>query len=39
MDKIIVNPDGDILITNDGATIASKMEIINPIAKLMVELS
>lgn len=39
MDKMIVGPDGDIIITNDGATIVEKMEIVHPIARLMVELS
>ena len=39
MDKMIVSPDGDVLITNDGATIVEKMEIMHPIAHLMVELS
>lgn len=39
MDKMIVGPDGDMIITNDGATIVEKMEIVHPIARLMVELS
>lgn len=39
MDKMIVSPDGDILITNDGATIVEKIEVAHPIARLMVELS
>lgn len=39
MDKMIVGPDGDSLITNDGATIVDKMEIAHPISRLMVELS
>lgn len=39
MDKMIVGPDGDALITNDGATIVDKMEIAHPISRLMVELS
>ena len=39
MDKMIVSPDGDVMITNDGATIVQKMEIMHPIAHLMVELS
>lgn len=36
---MIVSPDGQTLITNDGATILEKMEIAHPISKLMVELS
>ncbi len=39
MDKMIVSPDGDTMITNDGATIMEKMEIAHPISRLMVELS
>lgn len=39
MDKMIVSPDGDVLITNDGATIVEKMQIAHPVARLMVELS
>lgn len=27
MDKIILSPDGDVTITNDGATILNKMEV------------
>lgn len=39
MDKMLVSPDGDVLITNDGATILEKMEVQHPMAKLLVELS
>lgn len=39
MDKLLVSPDGDVTITNDGATILSKMEIHQQVARLMVELS
>ncbi|KAF2452814.1 chaperonin containing TCP1 [Lineolata rhizophorae] len=39
LDKILISPDGDITVTNDGATILSQMEIQNHVAKLMVELS
>eukprot|EP01017_Pseudomicrothorax_dubius_P007591 TRINITY_DN12374_c0_g3_i2.p1 TRINITY_DN12374_c0_g3~~TRINITY_DN12374_c0_g3_i2.p1 ORF type:complete len:537 (+),score=191.32 TRINITY_DN12374_c0_g3_i2:145-1755(+) len=39
LDKMLVSPDGDVLITNDGATIVDKMEIEHPVARLMVELS
>ncbi|ODV88882.1 hypothetical protein CANCADRAFT_28731 [Tortispora caseinolytica NRRL Y-17796] len=39
LDKILISPDGDITITNDGATILSQMDIDNQIAKLLVELS
>ena len=39
LDKILISPDGDITITNDGATILSQMELDNEIAKLLVQLS
>jgi len=39
MDKMLVSPDGEVIVTNDGATIVDKMEIMHPTAKLMVELS
>lgn len=39
MDKMIVSPDGEPIITNDGATIMEKSEIAHPISRLMVELS
>merc|ERR1711871_8618 len=38
-DKMLVSPDGDVTITNDGATILQQMEIQNQIAKIMVQLS
>merc|ERR1711907_108638 len=39
MDKMLVSPDGDVTITNDGATILQQMKIQNQIAKIMVQLS
>jgi T-complex protein 1 subunit epsilon len=39
MDKMLVSPDGDVTITNDGATIMQRMEVKHQVAKLMVELS
>ncbi|GAA93759.1 uncharacterized protein L969DRAFT_43430 [Mixia osmundae IAM 14324] len=39
LDKILVSPDGDITVTNDGATILSGMEVEHQIAKLLVQLS
>jgi len=39
MDKMLVSPDGEVTVTNDGATIVDKMEIEHPTAKLLVELS
>ena len=34
-----MSPDGEVTITNDGATILSKMDVQHQIAKLLVELS
>merc|ERR1711997_1261403 len=39
MDKMIVSPDGEVTVTNDGATILDHLEVEHQIAKLMVELS
>ncbi|KAK6464695.1 T-complex protein 1 epsilon subunit [Scheffersomyces coipomensis] len=39
LDKILISQDGDITITNDGATILTQMDLDNEIAKLLVELS
>uniref|UniRef100_A0A7S3JZU2 T-complex protein 1 subunit epsilon n=1 Tax=Aureoumbra lagunensis TaxID=44058 RepID=A0A7S3JZU2_9STRA len=39
MDKMLVSPDGDVTITNDGATILDKMAVEHQVARLMVELS
>lgn len=38
LDKILVLQDGDITITNDGATILQQMDIDNQVARLLVEL-
>lgn len=39
MDKMLVSPDGDVTITNDGATILQQLQVDHQVAKLMVELS
>lgn len=39
MDKMMVSPDGDVTVTNDGATILDMMQVEHQIAKLMVDLS
>lgn len=39
MDKMLVSPDQDVTVTNDGATILEKMQVENQVAKLLVELS
>ena len=35
----MVGPDGDVTITNDGATILGQMDVEHEIAKLLVQLS
>ena len=35
----MVSPDGDVTITNDGATILDKMAVEHQVARLLVELS
>ena len=39
MDKMLISCDGDVTVTNDGATILQQMSIEHPVAKLLVELS
>jgi len=39
MDKMLVNPVGDMVITNDGASILREMDITHPAAKMMVEIA
>lgn len=39
MDKMIQDQKGKVSITNDGATILSKLEVIHPTAKMLVEIS
>jgi len=39
LDKLMVSPDGEVTVTNDGATILKMMDVENQIAKLMVELA
>lgn len=39
MDKMLVSELGDIIITNDGASILQEMNVEHPIAKLMVEIA
>jgi T-complex protein 1 subunit epsilon len=35
----MISPDGDVTVTNDGATILDQMEVDHQIAKLLVQLS
>ncbi len=39
MDKMLVSPSNDIIITNDGVTILEEMQIEHPAAKMMVEIA
>jgi len=39
MDKLMELSSGEVLISNDGATILSKMNVLHPAAKMLVELS
>ncbi len=39
MDKMLVDSAGDVVITNDGATIVQEMEIQHPAAKMLAELA
>jgi hypothetical protein len=36
---MMVGPDGDVTVTNDGATILAQMDVEHQIAKLLVQLS
>jgi len=39
MDKMIVSASGDVIITNDGATIVKRMQVQHAAAQMMVDLS
>lgn len=39
MDKMIVAANGDVIVTNDGATILKMMSVLHPCARMLVELS
>ena len=39
MDKMLVSPTNDIIVTNDGVTILKEMQIEHPAAKMMVEIA
>ena len=39
MDKMLVSQDGEVTVTNDGATIMKNMDVEHQVAKLLVELS
>jgi len=39
MDKMIEDPQGEVIITNDGATILKELRVSHPCAKMLVDLS
>ncbi|MBR5502992.1 MAG: thermosome subunit [Methanobrevibacter sp.] len=39
MDKMLVDKMGDVVVTNDGATILQEMDIAHPAAKMLVEIA
>jgi len=39
MDKMLVNPTGDIIVTNDGATILGEISVKHPGAKMVIEVA
>ncbi|KAL4440992.1 hypothetical protein ABPG77_010423 [Micractinium sp. CCAP 211/92] len=39
MDKMVAQADGEVIITNDGATILNKMRVEQPAAKMLVDLA
>jgi T-complex protein 1 subunit delta len=39
MDKMITSSSGEVVISNDGATILNKMEVLHPAARMLVDLS
>lgn len=39
MDKMIYNTKGEILITNDGATILKNLKVNHPTAKILIQAS
>lgn len=36
MDKMIKDSRGEVIITNDGATILKQMEVVHPTAKMVI---
>jgi len=39
MDKMIMDGKGQVIITNDGATILKQIQVVHPTAKMLVEIS
>ena len=39
LDKLLIDDLGEITVTNDGATILQKLDVVHPAAKVLVELS
>lgn len=39
LDKLVVGPKGDIIVTNDGSTVLQSIDVENPSARMMVEVA
>lgn len=39
LDTMLVGPNGDVLVTNDGATILAKMDVAHPAARMLVQVA
>lgn len=39
LDKMLVSPEGEIVVTNDGASILNRIDITHPVANLVVEVA
>jgi len=39
LDAMLVSPQGDVIITNDGVTILEKMDVTHPAAKLLIQVA
>ncbi|MBD2863892.1 TCP-1/cpn60 chaperonin family protein [Paenibacillus oceani] len=39
LDTMLVGPSGDVLVTNDGATILEKMDVTHPAARMLVQVA
>lgn len=39
MDKLIIMPNGDPIVSNDGATVLKNLEVVHPAAKTLVDIS
>jgi len=39
MDKLLVDGSGDVVVTNDGATLLSEMDISHPVARSLIQVA